>query len=210
MAGAGREEVFGRLDALVDDVSPAEWWFDTPVCEIGRVPGVQVLIPREAVSRRHARIERDGASHFLQDLGSSNGTYINGQRAMHRRLVLVDCDEIGFGTSEPVLRFREVKEWQVPPARPKFDEANNRFTLAGQPLELTSDELALLKVLWQHYESVCDRATCASAIWGPNHPASLERSALVQVVRDLRKKVWRVNPTGEPITLVEGGFKLAG
>ena len=209
MAGADSEATFGRLEALSDDVTPAEWWLDIPVCDIGRLPGVHVLIPRAAVSRHHARIERDRASHFLLDLGSSNGTYVNGQR-VSRRLVLVDCDEIGCGTPDPLLRFREVEANRVPPALPKYDEATNRFTLGGQPLELTADERALLLVLWMHYKAVCDRATCASAIWGPDHPTSLERTALERVMHGLRNKLWRVKPTGNPITLVANGFILAG
>ena len=117
MALAETIPIFGRLDALDDDIEPFEWWFDNETCEIGRLPGVQVLIPRNEVSRHHARIERVGITHFLSDLESSNGTFVDGQR-ITRRTILADCDEIGFGSPEPAIRFREFDGDEVPAVRP--------------------------------------------------------------------------------------------
>lgn len=209
MAGAGRGAIFGRLDALSDDVRPAEWWFDNAVCEIGRVPGAHILVPRDEVSRHHARIEREATGHILLDLASSNGTYVDGRRITDR-VVLADCEEIGLGTPDPVLRFRAFVANEVQPARPRFDESTRTFALGGQPLELPSDEILLLQLLWSRYQTICDRAACATAIWGPNHPASLERTALDHVVDGLRKRLRRVNPTGDPISVRVSGFILEG
>jgi hypothetical protein len=207
MALAETISIFGRLDALVDDVNPNEWWFDNSVCEIGRDPGVDLLVSRGEVSRNHARIERVGITHFLSDLESSNGTFVDGKR-ITRRIILADCDEIGFGSPEPVVRFREFEADEVPPVRPKFDEATQRFYLGAQPLDLTIEERELLHVLWEHSQHVCDRAACGNGIWGPNHPPSLERTALDRIVDGLRDKVRRINPTGNPIHPVASGFIL--
>lgn len=51
------------------------------VFDVGREPGVAVLIQDEAASRRHCRIggQADGQV-VLQDLGSANGTFVNNQR----------------------------------------------------------------------------------------------------------------------------------
>lgn len=65
--------------------------------------------PEAKVSRRHARISlRDGA-YFVEDLGSTNGTFVNrGKRlAPGARQVLKDGDEIIVGKT--FLRFRTVK-----------------------------------------------------------------------------------------------------
>ena len=45
---------------------------------IGRDPECDLRLDNTAVSRHHARIERRGASYVLRDLGSANGTYVNG------------------------------------------------------------------------------------------------------------------------------------
>ncbi len=47
---------------------------------IGRIEGNDLVIPEPSVSRRHARLIRQGGQVLLEDLGSSNGTFINGQR----------------------------------------------------------------------------------------------------------------------------------
>src|SRR3954465_4949754 len=43
-------------------------------------PSADLVIPDPGVSRRHARLLRDNGTVILEDLGSSNGTYVNGQR----------------------------------------------------------------------------------------------------------------------------------
>src|SRR3954468_14644464 len=47
---------------------------------IGRRSDCQVFVPDMRVSRQHARLWRDGDGWTLQDLGSNNGTYVNGVR----------------------------------------------------------------------------------------------------------------------------------
>ena len=45
----------------------------------GREQACQVCLPQQAVSRNHARITRDGGLFFLEDMGSSFGTRLNGK-----------------------------------------------------------------------------------------------------------------------------------
>ena len=47
---------------------------------IGRRSDCQVFVPDMRVSRQHARLWREGESWTLEDLGSNNGTYVNGVR----------------------------------------------------------------------------------------------------------------------------------
>jgi pSer/pThr/pTyr-binding forkhead associated (FHA) protein len=53
---------------------------DEEVINLGRDQSCQVVLAQMAVSRNHARISRDGTLFFLEDLGSSYGTHINGER----------------------------------------------------------------------------------------------------------------------------------
>ncbi len=52
---------------------------DAEVILLGRDPTCQVVLPQQAVSRSHARISRDEALFFIEDLGSSFGTLVNGR-----------------------------------------------------------------------------------------------------------------------------------
>ena len=68
---------------------------------LGRSSSCQLVFDDDTVSRRHAALVlRDGAWHVV-DLGSSNGTYVNG-----RRVVDVEVrpgDELALGTSRVLL-----------------------------------------------------------------------------------------------------------
>lgn len=53
---------------------------DEEIITFGRDQACQVVLAQQAVSRNHARISRDGTLFFLEDLGSSFGTQVNGQK----------------------------------------------------------------------------------------------------------------------------------
>jgi DNA-binding winged helix-turn-helix (wHTH) protein len=74
---------------------------------VGRELPIDVWLDSASVSRRHARIVVDGAGVSLEDLGSKNGTWINGQRATER-LELADGDELRFGPVVMRLRWAAV------------------------------------------------------------------------------------------------------
>jgi pSer/pThr/pTyr-binding forkhead associated (FHA) protein len=57
----------------------ATWVVNQAVTTIGRDPTLDICIPHESISRRHAQIVRQQSGYFLSDLDSSNGTYQNGE-----------------------------------------------------------------------------------------------------------------------------------
>lgn len=68
---------------------------------IGRLPDCDVTVDDPRVSRRHAEVRPDPTGYTVVDLGSLNGTTVNGVAVKERRLL--DGDEIGVGSS--VVRF---------------------------------------------------------------------------------------------------------
>jgi hypothetical protein len=63
---------------------------------VGREDGADVVIDNPSVSRRHAEIRLGDAGWEVQDLGSSNGTFIQGAKIQGPRTLALG-DEIGFG-----------------------------------------------------------------------------------------------------------------
>jgi len=51
-----------------------------PVMTLGRDAGNSIVLAYGGISRRHARIAQQGASIVIEDLGSANGTFVNGDR----------------------------------------------------------------------------------------------------------------------------------
>lgn len=70
---------------------------------LGREGDVAIAIPQKSVSRRHARIVVRGAVAVLEDLGSKNGTWLNGLR-IESPTEVNDGDEIRLGSVPLVFR----------------------------------------------------------------------------------------------------------
>ena len=68
---------------------------------IGRLAECQVVLSDPNVSRRHAELRHEGTDVVVADLGSTNGTLVNGRPVRQQRLA--DGDEITVGST--VLRF---------------------------------------------------------------------------------------------------------
>ena len=69
--------------------------------EIGRSARNDLPIDQESVSRHHARLTFDGTDYWVQDLNSTNGTYVNDDLVREQRLH--DGDQIHVGRS--ILKF---------------------------------------------------------------------------------------------------------
>lgn len=54
--------------------------FDKPEIMIGRVKGNDVILPKQNISKRHSLVRARGDRFVIEDLGSTNGTYVNGHR----------------------------------------------------------------------------------------------------------------------------------
>ncbi len=71
---------------------------------IGRTPDNHIVVPVREVSRRHAEIALTEFGYVLKDLGSPNGTFVNGERVAEHRLQ--DEDRIAMGGQVFVFRTR--------------------------------------------------------------------------------------------------------
>jgi hypothetical protein len=69
---------------------------------IGRLSNNDVVLSDSNVSRRHAELRKEGAAWFVRDLGSTNGTVVNGKPISDQELK--EGDRLSFGTSELVFK----------------------------------------------------------------------------------------------------------
>jgi pSer/pThr/pTyr-binding forkhead associated (FHA) protein len=70
---------------------------------IGRAPECAILLQDGFVSHRHARVFRRGGRVWIEDLGSTNGTLLNGER-LRRPAALTPGDRLTIGNAVLALR----------------------------------------------------------------------------------------------------------
>ena len=70
-------------------------------CVVGRHPSADFVLDDQLISRNHFRVRREGGAWVLEDLESTNGTFVNGQKAS--RQPLIDGDVIRVGSTELVF-----------------------------------------------------------------------------------------------------------
>ena len=75
----------------------------------GRDAGCDLVLDAEDVSRRHARVRPEGDGHLLEDLGSTNGTFVGEARA-EREQPLQAGDHVRLGSV--VLKYLSAATWR--------------------------------------------------------------------------------------------------
>lgn len=76
---------------------------------VGRARECDLCLAVAHLSRRHARLFFESGALWVEDLGSANGTFLNGKR-LAGRARLCDCDELAFDTLVFVIRGEPVAE----------------------------------------------------------------------------------------------------
>lgn len=84
---------------------------NSPETRLGRHPDNDISVLVDSISRFHARIYREGGHFFLKDLGSSNGSFLNGQRLVDA-VKLADGDTVTLGRVDCIFSLVEPAEWK--------------------------------------------------------------------------------------------------
>lgn len=103
-----------RIIFTLEDGTQIETELDADTITIGRHPDNNVELPSHSVSSQHATVRRRGDGYFIQDLGSTNGTKLNGVEVEEARLE--HGDQLSLGDVPAVVQLEEVprREEAVP------------------------------------------------------------------------------------------------
>jgi len=186
----------------------------TPVITMGRVRACDIVLEYAYVSRLHARVEQTSSGCLVADCGSTNGTFLNGERVDGPQ-PLAPGDHIAIGEisiafldssfdDTTTTRFRvmpagcpircDSSSWQVWAGDRQLDA---RFSL---------QEFELLSFLASRYETVCRREELGASVWGKGN---FDINMLHQLVNRLKRKLGPEH--GRLIVSVPGrGYKMTG
>ena len=189
------------------------WTIDRSDMIIGREEDCDIVLPSRQISRNHARIRRSGGRHILEDLGSKNGTFVNG-RELTEPYTLQDGDEIQIalsfklffvdaGATVPLFFERQ--------AGLRLDKDAKSVWIKGQELDppLSLAQYRLLELLYDNEGKVCSRDEVVQAVWPDAVEEGVSEQAIDALARRSRERLSELDPDHQYIVTVRGhGFKF--
>jgi DNA-binding response OmpR family regulator len=174
---------------------------------IGRAVQNDVVITSKRVSREHACVRRDGWRVMLEDLGSTNGTFLNDERVL-TPTALQDEDRIKIGDVVLVFHDPDVTYRDTPFPELEVDVAAGVVRVDRHVVELSPKEFALLAYLHEQRGQVCSKDDIGDAVW-PEYHEGVYDYQVENLVRRLRAKL-ELDPANPQLLLtVRGlGYKL--
>ena len=139
----------------------------TAETQIGKGPRNDIVIADPAVSTAHAMVRLEGDGYSISDLGSRNGTYVNGERVAESRQ-LNHGDVIGIGLSKLTFRLSDHSETGAIEV-----ETVAAAVKASTPPPLTEESLAHAVVA----AGLVDQIRCRSAARRCQGPKTLSRAS---------------------------------
>ncbi|GIK57036.1 MAG: FHA domain-containing protein [Chloroflexi bacterium] len=191
------------------------WAIDTDEFLIGRGADCQIVLPERQVSRHHIRITHENGRYILHDLGSKNGTHLNG-RLFEGSTQLQDGDEISIalcvklvfvGTDATIPLTFEPPQLQ---GQLVLDEAQRAVFINGKELNppLSLAQFRLLDLLHQARGAVVTRDEIVEAVWPGTDGLGVSEQAIDALVRRLRDRLMELDEYNYIVTVRGHGFRL--
>jgi pSer/pThr/pTyr-binding forkhead associated (FHA) protein len=174
---------------------------------IGRAVDCDIVITSKRVSREHTQIRREGWRIYVEDLGSTNGTFFNNERIM-APMQLRDGDQIQVGDVLFTFQDPDVTYQDTPLPELDVDILGGVVRLNRQPVALAPKEFSLLAFLFERKGEVCSKDEIGLVVW-PEYQEGVYDYQIENLVRRLRSKL--ESDTGDPqllLTVRGRGYKL--
>jgi len=180
---------------------------------IGRSSDCTINIPVRWISRKHAVLRYDNRQFVLEDAGSKNGVFVNGQRVVKPR-PLTDGDIIQLAPGLELIYVDSEATAPLPGQRGMglyVDQEERQVYVHGQLLSppLSNQQYELVLLLSQQPGKVFSRAEVIEAAWPGEAAEGVTDDAIDALVRRLRQRLAEVDPEHNFIVTVRGyGFRL--
>ncbi len=193
------------------------WPMDRPSITLGRGEECEIVLPDRQVSRMHVRVLRGDDGFYVEDLGSKNGTYVNGM-PVKDRVRLQDGDEIQIALSVRLLFVgadatlpltKEMIRVSLPGLR--LSKSQRRVWVGGKELDppLSLAQYRLLDLLYERKGKVVTRDDVIQAVWPDSDESGITEQAIDALMRRLRDRLAEADTDHEYIVTVRGhGFRL--
>ncbi|HVO69398.1 MAG TPA: winged helix-turn-helix domain-containing protein, partial [Aggregatilineaceae bacterium] len=165
------------------------------------------------ISRLHAQCTSDHLNIFVEDMGSTNGTYVNGRRLEpHEMYRLRAGDVVSFAQvctwvfDDPATT-SQIDPVQLPRPGLEIDIAAARVMIGGSPLypPLSPNQFALLDLLVENAGRIVTREQMVDRVWGSGEEVTDQ--TIDALVSRLRRRLLEADPDHDYV-VTRRGFGL--
>lgn len=182
---------------------------------LGREPTCDVVVADRQISRYHARLTPTPEGMIFEDLGSKNGTHLNGT-ILTAPVVLQDGDILSIAMAQQFMFLvsdatTPLTENSLPSGRLMMDSRSRRVWVNQQQVvpPLSAQQFKLLWLLYKNNGEVVSRPDLVAEVWGGDHAEGVSDQALDALIRRLRERIAVLDPSHKYIDTVRGhGIRL--
>jgi len=198
-----------------------ERWAILDSIVIGRDPtcDVVVMTADKQVSRQHAKLTLTAEGLMLEDLGSKNGTHLNGNK-IESQVILEDGDMIQIALAQKFVYLSS--DATVPlntdgiadPLQSgrllRLDPRARRVWVGESEINppLSVAQYTMLELLYAREDKVVSRSDMIQAVWGEEEAYEVSNQALDALVRRLRDRLGELNSHNFIVTVRGHGLRL--
>jgi len=183
---------------------------------IGRDDSSDIQIDDRQVSRRHAEIAQTVNGYTIRDMGSKNGTFLNGENISEEPQSIRNGDEIGIALCAKLSCVEDDATAPVIPAlhrKPsiEMDAAAKRVWVKRAEISppLSVAQYTMLELLYQNAGNVVSRDEIVAVVWSAEQAEGVSEQAIDALARRLRERIAEVDPDHKYVETVRGhGFRL--
>lgn len=187
-------------------------------CILGKSTSAHFVLDNPYVSRRHAVISQRYGRFEIEDLGSKNGTLVNGERLTTGGRRLQSGDRIELGRGQVILRFQRWDSTLTLPATGEMttkslvvESRSREVWVRGQKLSppLSRKEFDILSLLYLRRGEACSKDEIALQGWPERADGDVSDQDIEQYIHRLRLRL-EPNPSRpRHIVTVRGfGYRL--
>lgn len=204
---------------------------------LGKAPQADIAFDNPYVSRRHAEIAFSNDSYSIRDLGSKNGTFVDGQRVGAAPRQLDGGETIELGLGQVVTTFRlgsstitlpgpsarsvptgsgsgtptPIAPRPAPPKGLHVDVPRREVIVNGKPVAppLSRKEFDILALLWERMGEACGKDDLSARGWPEREEGSVTDQEISQCVHRLRRRIEPDSATPRFVISIRGfGYRL--
>lgn len=204
------------LVAQEDRISKRKWPLSSSRVIIGRAPMCDLQINDRRVSRRHAEIRWTSNGYTVRDLGSTNGTLLNGCPLSQKPRPVCHGDKIEIACCLAFVFLVDKsafadKRGQTNLPSIKMDLAARRVWINDVELvpALSPHQYRFLEILYKNAGQIVSRDKIVAAVWPAEEAEGVSNPAISALARRLRSRIAAIDAESEFVEAVRGsGFRL--